>query len=65
MITGSGELDLIGIPGMRLGIKPTFHEQQAVVAARGILSGKVGTGMCGPDRVLFRSHRFTNGPFFI
>ena len=31
----------------------------------GVLSGKVGTGMCGPDRVLFRPLRFTNGPFFI
>ena len=31
----------------------------------GGLSGKVGTGMCGPDRVLFRPPRFTNGPFFI
>ena len=30
----------------------------------GVLSGKVGTGMCGPDRVLFRPLRFTNGPFF-
>ena len=32
---------------------------------RGVLSGKVGTGMCGPDRVPFRPLRFTNGPFFI
>ena len=31
----------------------------------GLLSGKVGTGMCGPDRVLFQARRFTNGPFFI
>ena len=31
----------------------------------GVLSGKVGTGMCGPDRVLFRPLRFSNGPFFI
>ena len=30
----------------------------------GVLSGKVGTGMCGPDRVLFRALRFCNGPFF-
>ena len=29
-----------------------------------MLSGKVGTGMCGPDRVLFPSLRFSNGPFF-
>ena len=29
----------------------------------GVLSGKVGTGMCGPDRVLFRPLRFTNCPF--
>ena len=29
----------------------------------GVLSGKVGTGMCGSDRVLFRPLRF-NGPFF-
>ena len=27
----------------------------------GVLSGKVGTRMCGPDRVPFRSLRFTNG----
>ena len=31
----------------------------------GVLSGKVGTGMCGPDRVLFWPLRFSNGPFFI
>ena len=31
----------------------------------GVLIGKVGTGMCGPDRVLFRALRFCNGPFFI
>ena len=31
----------------------------------GVLSGKVGTGMCGPDRVPFLPLRFTNGPFFI
>ena len=30
----------------------------------GVLSVKVGTGMCGPDRVLFRPLRFSNGPFF-
>ena len=29
----------------------------------GVLGGKVGTGMCGPDRVLFRPLRFTNAPF--
>ena len=34
------------------------------MTARGVLSGKVGTGMCGPDRVLFRPLRFSNGPFF-
>ena len=26
-----------------------------------VLDGKVGTGMCGPDRVLFRPLGFTNG----
>ena len=30
----------------------------------GVLSGKVGTGMCSPDRVPFRPLRFTNGSFF-
>ena len=30
----------------------------------GVLSGKVGTGMCGPDRMPFRLPRFTNGLFF-
>ena len=29
----------------------------------GVLSGKVGMGMCDPDRVPFRPLRFTNGPF--
>ena len=29
----------------------------------GVPSGKVGTGMCGPDRVLFRALRFCNSPF--
>ena len=36
-----------------------------MVRPGGVLSGKVGTGMCGPDRVLFRALRFCNGPFFI
>ena len=31
----------------------------------GVLSGKVGTGKNGPDRVPFRPPGFTNGPFFI
>ena len=30
-----------------------------------VLSGKVGTRMCGPDRVPFRPLRFTNGLLFI
>ena len=30
---------------------------------RGYHSGKVGTGMCGPDGAHFRPLRFTNGPF--
>ena len=29
----------------------------------GYHSGKVGTGMCGPDGTHFRPLRFTNGPF--
>ena len=29
----------------------------------GIYSGKVGTGMWGPDRAHFQPLRFTNGPF--
>ena len=29
----------------------------------GYHSGKVGTGMCGPDGAHFRPLRFTNGPF--
>ena len=36
-----------------------------MLAGGGVLSGKVGTGMCGPDRVPFRPLRFTNGLFFI
>ena len=35
-----------------------------VGSGRGVLGGKVVTGMSGPDRVLFRPLRFTNGPFF-
>ena len=30
-----------------------------------VLSGKVGTGMCGPDRVPLRPLGFTNGPLFL
>ena len=33
--------------------------------AGGVLSGKVGTGRCGLDRVPFQAPRFTNDPFFI
>ena len=29
----------------------------------GVLSGKAGTGMCGPDMMPFRPLRFTNGLF--
>ena len=36
-----------------------------IIGPGGVLSGKVGTGMCDPDRVPFRSLRFTNRPFFI
>ena len=35
-----------------------------IIRGGGVLSGKVGTEMCGPDRVLFRPLRFTNGPLF-
>ena len=30
----------------------------------GVLSGKVGTEMCRPDRVPFQPFKFCNGPFF-
>ena len=30
----------------------------------GVLSGKVGTGMCGPDRVLFLAFQFYQWPLF-
>ena len=35
-----------------------------IICIGGVLSGNVGTGMCGPDTVLFQPLRFTNGPFF-
>ena len=35
------------------------------LGGRRVHSGNVGTGLCGPDRVLFRPLRFTNDPFFI
>ena len=35
------------------------------VGGGGVLSGKVGTGMYDPERVLFRPLSFTNGTFFI
>ena len=38
---------------------------QGLPGSRGVLTGKLGTGMCGPDRVPFRPLRFANGPFFI
>ena len=44
---------------------PKFPGGESKERTRGVLSGKVGTGMCGPDRVLFRPLRFSNGPFFI
>ena len=34
------------------------------MSLEGVLSGKVGTGMCGPDRAPFRPLGFTNGLFF-
>ena len=46
----------------------TFETSNAIHSGQGsswgVLCGKVGTGMCGPDRVLFRPLRFTNGLFF-
>ena len=55
---------------MRIGIsgKTSVELSLSIVPLKpggGVLSGKVGTGMCGPDRVLFRALRFCNGPFFI
>ena len=44
--------------------KPPGQNAQAR-GGGGVLSGKVGTGMCSLDRVLFRALRFCNGPFFI
>ena len=35
------------------------------IHAWGVLSGKVDTGKCGPDRVLFWPFRFTNGLFYL
>ena len=51
-------------------VRPTYRNLRinyAVVShpGGGVLSGKGGTAMCGPDRVLLRSLMFTNGPFFI
>ena len=42
-----------------------MHQLGPSTHAVGVLSGKVGTGMCGLDRVHFRPLRFINGPFFI
>ena len=42
-----------------------YSVQKTQQGCAGVLSGKVSTGMCGPDRVPFRPLRFTNGPFFI
>ena len=46
---------------------PNHRPKGKKVSGGGVLSGKVGTGMCGPDRVhfWFWPLRFTNDPFFI
>ena len=36
-----------------------------ITPGAGVLSGKVGKGRCGPDRVPFWRPRFTNDPFFL
>ena len=46
-------------------IKALNNEPTRLLGPGGVLSGKVGTGMCGPDGVLFRALRFCNGPFFV
>ena len=43
------------------GVSLTYTSSD--LGSQGVLSGKVGTGMCGPDGVLFRPLRFTNGLF--
>ena len=48
-----------------ISIEVLRYRQTTTTPGGGVLSGKVGTGMCGPDRVLFRALRFCNGPFFI
>ena len=50
----------------RLGKPKTLSEltnERGNRRGGGLLSGKVGPGICGPNRVLFRPLRFTNGPF--
>ena len=47
-------------PGLIYHAEPEMNP-----GAEGVLSGKVGTGMFGPDRVLFQPLRFTNGPLFL
>ena len=52
------------LESMRLGKPKTLSELTNERGnRRGALSVKVGTWICGPDRVLFRPLRFTNGPF--
>ena len=51
--------------GLPINTSTDYNSPCLDPGGRGVLSGKVGTGMCGPERVLFRSLRFSNGPFFI
>ena len=50
-------------------LKSVRRKKGTVVKSRarggGILTGKLGMGMCCPERVPFQPLRFTHGPFFI
>ena len=45
-------------------LKHMRKENADLNSHEGELSGKVGTGLCSPERVLFWLCGFTNGPFF-
>ena len=58
------KVEILPTRDREVGYSPGKRVFSTIFSAGGILSGKVGMGRCGQDRVHFRRPRFTNDPFF-
>ena len=61
----SGEKQLIMVSPVHMGpVEVELQGSDRGVGGGGVLSGKVGTGMCSPDRVHFSPTGFSMTPFY-